>query len=74
MLQVGLGDDASKWHFQRTDKNADQTSVRDEITHLRETLAQVPEMQKRRDEIAKELGLPQADSGLDELKKKSWTL
>jgi ATP-binding cassette subfamily D (ALD) long-chain fatty acid import protein len=55
-LTLGLGEDGMGWEYERVGSAQQKMNVERELRELRERLAQVPELEKRREEIARELG------------------
>ena len=54
-LTLGLGDDASQYEFLRIGTKTEKESVEKELQELRERLANVDELKRRREEIDTEL-------------------
>lgn len=55
-LTLGLGEDGMGWEYERVGSAQQKMNVERELRELRERLAQVPELEKRREEIEQELG------------------
>lgn len=55
-LTLGLGEDGMGWEYERVGSAQQKMNVERELRELRERLAQVPELEKRREEIERELG------------------
>ncbi|GFP59993.1 peroxisomal long-chain fatty acid import protein 2 [Trichoderma asperellum] len=62
-LQLGVGDDADSWEFERIGTEREKMQVEKEVQDLRERLAQVDELKKRREEIEKELNAVWTEKG-----------
>jgi ATP-binding cassette, subfamily D (ALD), peroxisomal long-chain fatty acid import protein len=55
-LTLGLGEDGMGWEYERVGSAQQKMNVERELRELRERLAQVPELENRREEIERELG------------------
>lgn len=55
-LTLGLGEDGMGWEYERVGSTQQKMNVERELRELRERLAQVPELEERREEIEGELG------------------
>lgn len=55
-LSMGLGEDGVDWEFERIGTEQEKMNVERELADLRERLGMVEEWERRRDEIARELG------------------
>lgn len=62
-LQLGVGDDADGWEFERIGTEREKMQVEKEVQELRERLSQVDELKKRREEIEQELAAVWTDKG-----------
>jgi ATP-binding cassette subfamily D (ALD) long-chain fatty acid import protein len=62
-LQLGAGDDADSWEFERIGTEREKMQVEKEVQDLRERLSQVEELKKRREEIEKELAAVWTEKG-----------
>ncbi|KAL6891966.1 ABC transporter transmembrane region 2 domain-containing protein [Trichoderma evansii] len=62
-LQLGAGDDADSWEFERIGTEREKMQVEKEVQDLRERLAQVDELKKRREEIENELNAVWTEKG-----------
>jgi len=62
-LTLGLGEDGMGWEYERVGSAQQKMNVERELRELRERLAQVPELEKRREEIERELGRVWVEGG-----------
>ncbi|KAL7796866.1 ABC transporter transmembrane region 2 domain-containing protein [Trichoderma ceciliae] len=62
-LQLGVGEDADGWEFERIGTEREKMQVEKEVQDLRERLSQVDELKKRREEIEKELAAVWTEKG-----------
>ncbi|CAM1510157.1 Fc.00g004920.m01.CDS01 [Cosmosporella sp. VM-42] len=62
-LILGMGESGDEWEFERIGTEREKMQVEKELHDLRERLAKVDEMKKRRDEIEAELAAVWTDKG-----------
>ncbi|KAK9437777.1 ATP-binding cassette sub-family D member 1 [Metarhizium brunneum] len=62
-LMLGMGDNGDEWEFERIGTEREKMQVEKEVQELRERLAEVDELKKRRDEIELELASVWTDKG-----------
>lgn len=62
-LMLGMGDSGDEWEFERIGTEREKMQVEKEVQELRERLAEVDELKKRRDEIELELASVWTDKG-----------
>lgn len=60
---LGMGDNGDEWEFERIGTEREKMQVEKEVQELRERLAEVDELKKRRDEIELELASVWTDKG-----------
>jgi ATP-binding cassette subfamily D (ALD) long-chain fatty acid import protein len=60
---LGMGDNGDEWEFERIGTEREKMQVEKEVQELRERLAEVNELKKRRDEIEVELASVWTDKG-----------
>jgi ATP-binding cassette subfamily D (ALD) long-chain fatty acid import protein len=60
---LGMGDNGDAWEFERIGTEREKMQVEKEVQDLRERLAEVDELKKRRDEIELELASVWTDKG-----------